>query len=90
MLVFYTNAAIVLQNLATGVKNFSETSKKHFTSHLSKSLGLHEQGCVILHVLPVSMEPKNLVFMIIYVQQDQIRMTWVIGSWKRVVFSFDS
>jgi len=52
-------SAFVFQNLATGLENFSETSQTQFTSRLSKSLGLHEQGCVILHVLPVSIEHKN-------------------------------
>lgn len=52
-------SAFIFQNLATGLENFSETSRTRFTSRLSKSLGLHEQGCVILHVLPVSIEHKN-------------------------------
>ena len=52
-------SAFIFQNLGTGLENFSETSQTQFTSRLSKSLGLHEQGCVILHVLPVSIEHKN-------------------------------
>ena len=52
-------SAFIFQNLGTGLENFIETSQTQFTSRLSKSLGLHEQGCVILHVLPVSIEHKN-------------------------------
>ncbi|XP_068672988.1 tyrosine-protein phosphatase non-receptor type 7-like [Montipora foliosa] len=47
---------ILVLNIATGLKNFSETSRNHFTSILSKSLHLHDQGCVILHVFPISVK----------------------------------
>lgn len=46
---------ILVLNLATGLKNFSKSTRKQFTSLLSKNLGLHEQSCVILHVSPISL-----------------------------------
>ncbi|KAJ7390988.1 hypothetical protein OS493_021008 [Desmophyllum pertusum] len=72
---------LLVLNLATGLKNFSETSRKRFTSLLSKSLGLHEQGCVILHVLPISLRKIQVE---LYCEKDMVK---AMGSeWEPNVF----
>jgi len=72
---------ILVLNIATGLKNFSETSRKRFTSLLSKSLGLHEQGCVILHVFPISVKRIQVE---LYCEKDMVK---AMGSeWEPNVF----
>lgn len=72
---------ILVLNLATGLKNFSETSQSRFTSYLSKSLGLHEQGCVILHVLPISLRKIQIE---LFCEKDMVK---ALGSeWEPNVF----
>lgn len=72
---------ILVLNLATGLKNFSETSQSRFTSYLSKSLGLHEQGCVILHVLPISLRRIQIE---LFCEKDMVK---ALGSeWEPNVF----
>lgn len=72
---------ILVLNIATGLRNFSESLRKRFTSLLSKGLGLHEQSCVILHVFPISVQRIQVE---LYCEKDMVK---AMGSeWEPNVF----